>query len=140
MTDPRITLAENLFTAWSSGDADAPAPYFHADGVLRDIVGGEYSGWPAIRAFFAAGLTKWNDLTLVPDEYWVNDRGVALRWVMSAGITSAESFGPDLVGQRWTSEGMTWLVIEDGLVRLEVDYHDSGARKKSLQALARGAK
>jgi steroid delta-isomerase-like uncharacterized protein len=130
--DPRIALATELFEAWSSGDADAPARYFHPDGVLSDIVGGEHQGWPAIREFFARGLERWPDLILVPDEFWTNDRGVALRWVMSATVTDPTPFGPDAVGKRWSSDGMTWLVIEDGKVREEVDYHDSGAPAKSL--------
>ena len=54
-TDPRLDLARNLFAAWSSGDADAPEQYLTPDAVLYDIVGGEHRGWPAIRAFFAAG-------------------------------------------------------------------------------------
>jgi hypothetical protein len=132
MTDPRLTLAADLFAAWSSGDPDAPARFFHPDGVLSDIVGGEHRGWPAIRAFFARGIERWPDLALVPDEYWTNDRGVALRWVMSATVTDPGLFGPEVVGRRWTSDGMSWLVVEDGLVRLEVDYHDSAAAPKSL--------
>ena len=131
--DPRIQLAQDLFAAWSSGDADAPGAFMHDDAVLRDIVGGEHSGWANIRTFFARGLEIWPDLTLIPDEYWTNERGVALRWVMSATVASPKMFGAEAVGKRWRSEGMTWLVIEDDKVRLEVDYHDSGAVSKSLK-------
>lgn len=131
-TDPRIDLAEALFRAWSSGDPDAPEAFFHPDGVLADIVGGEHEGWPAIRQFFARGLRRWPDLTLVPDEYWTNEQGVALRWVMSATVTDPVPFGEEHVGKRWRSDGMTWLEIEDGKVRREVDYHDSGAPARSL--------
>jgi steroid delta-isomerase-like uncharacterized protein len=130
--DPRIDLVERLFAAWSTGDVDAPEAFFHAEAVLRDIVGGEYTGWPAIRAFFARGLRLWPDLKLVPAEYWTNDKGVALRWTMSATVTDPALFGEAAVGKTWASDGMTWLVIEDGLIRLEVDYHDSGAVPKSL--------
>ena len=38
--DSKIDLAEELFGAWSSGRADAPAPFFHPDGVPYDIIGG----------------------------------------------------------------------------------------------------
>jgi ketosteroid isomerase-like protein len=130
--DPRITLAKDLFAAWSSGDADAPAVHMHPDATLYDIVGGEHVGWPAIRAFFANGLVRWPDLVLLPDEYWTNERGVALRWVMSATVTDPATFGADAVGKKWSSEGMTWLVVEDGKVVREVDYHDRGAMTKSL--------
>ena len=130
--DPRITLARDLFAAWSSGDADAPAAYMHPDATLYDIVGGEHVGWPAIRAFFANGLVRWPDLVLLPDEYWTNERGVALRWVMSATVSDPAMFGADAVGKKWSSEGMTWLVVEDGQVTREVDYHDRGAMTKSL--------
>jgi steroid delta-isomerase-like uncharacterized protein len=132
--DPRIELARDLFAAWSSGDADRPAAYLAEDAVLYDIVGGEHDGWPAIRAFFAQGIVTWPDLQLVPDQYWTSDDGVALSWVMSATVTDAAAarFGPDTVGRKWESEGMTWLRIRDGRVVREVDYHDRGAIPRSL--------
>ena len=131
MDDPRIQIAEQLFAAWSSGDADAPAKYMAPDAVLYDIVGGEHQGWPAIREFFAKGIKVWPDLALIPDEYWVNDNGVALRWVMTATVQD-ESMGPEVKGKQWRSEGMTWLVFDGDTVVREVDYHDSGAVPKSL--------
>ncbi len=130
-TDPRIDLAENLFKAWSSGDAGAPEPYLHPDCILYDIVGGEHRGWPAIRAFFAQGLERSQDLVLLPEEYWTNDKGVALSWVMSATVQD-DTFGPDIKGKKWRSEGMTYLEIDNGVVTREVDYHDSGAVPRSL--------
>ena len=132
MDDPRISIANKLFAAWSSGDADAPAQYLTADAVLYDIVGGEHQGWPAIRAFFAKGLAKWPDLALIPDQHWVNDSGVALSWVMSATVQD-DSIGPGTKGKKWHSEGMTWLQFEGDKVVREVDYHDGGAMLRSLQ-------
>ena len=134
MTDARIDLARDLFAAWSSGDADAPEPFLHADAVLYDIVGGEHRGWPAIREFFAHGLRTWPDLVLAPEQYWTSDDGVALSWVMTATVTEAAAgrVGAADVGKRWRSEGMTWLRVVDGKVAREVDYHDSGAVARSL--------
>ena len=136
MTDSRITLATELFAAWSSGDADAPEQFMRPDAVLYDIVGGEHVGWPAIRRFFANGISVWSDLVLAPRQFWLNDEGVALSWEMSATVPSAlaERFGADNVGRRWASEGMTWLRIEEASVIREVDYHDSGAIARSLGA------
>jgi ketosteroid isomerase-like protein len=136
MTDPRIQLGTDLFAAWSSGDPDAPAAYLHPEAVLSDIVGGEHRGWPAIRAFFANGVQVWPDLELVPTQWWTSDDGVALSWVMSATVTSqmGKRFGAEHVGKKWTSDGMTWLRIRDGLVVHEVDYHDGGAPLRSLQS------
>jgi steroid delta-isomerase-like uncharacterized protein len=131
MDDPRISIADKLFAAWSSGDADAPAAYMSTDAVLYDIVGGEHTGWPAIRAFFATGLERWPDLALIPDQYWVNDSGVSLSWVMSATVQD-DSLGAEAKGKKWRSEGMTWLVFDGDKVVREVDYHDSGALAKSL--------
>jgi steroid delta-isomerase-like uncharacterized protein len=129
--DARIGVARALFEAWSSGDADAPAAFMHDDAVLYDIVGGEHTGWPAIRAFFAQGLEKWSDLVLAPDEYWTNESGVALRWVMTATIPD-DTFGPEQKGRKWSSEGMTYLVFDGDRVAREIDYHDSGAVRRSL--------
>ena len=77
-----------------------------ASHVQIDIVGGEHVGWPAIREFFAHGLVRWPDLSLIPDEYWTNDAGVAVRWVMSATVSDPVPFGAAAVGRKWRSEGM----------------------------------
>ncbi|MEM7015988.1 MAG: nuclear transport factor 2 family protein [Pseudomonadota bacterium] len=130
--DARIILAENLFKAWSTSDADGPGRYLSEDAVLYDIVGGEHRGWPAIRKFFGRAVETWSDLVLLPEEYWLNERGVALRWMMSA-TTPDDRFGPENEGKKWHSPGMSYLVIENGKVVYEADYHDSGARAKSLK-------
>ncbi len=131
MDDPRIDVARQLFAAWSSGDPDAPAAFLAPDAVLYDIVGGEQQGWPAIRDFFTKGLRRWPDLVLAPDEYWTNEDGVALRWVMTATVND-DTFGPEAKGKQWRSEGMTYLVFDGLRVVREVDYHDGGAPSRSL--------
>jgi ketosteroid isomerase-like protein len=130
--DPRIDIVEQLFAAWSSGDVDAPQHFFHEDATLYDIVGGSYTGWPAIRAFFDQGLKKWNDLVLLPDGYWTNDNGVAVRWVMSATVTDPSMFGSEHVGSKWSSEGLSYIDFRDGKITKEVDYHDRAAAARSL--------
>lgn len=129
--DPRIDIAEKLFAAWSSGDADAPKPFLAPDCVLYDIVGGEQIGWAKIRDFFATGLKTWPDLVLLPDEYWTSEKGIAMSWVMSATVQD-DAFGPQARGRKWRSEGMSFLEFSNGVVTREVDYHDSGAVAKSL--------
>lgn len=129
--DERIPIAAALFKAWSSGDPDAPAQYLTDDAVLYDICSGEFAGWPAIRAFFAKGLEKWDDLVLEPQDYWTSDRGVSLSWVMTATVTD-DRFGAEAHGKQWRSEGMSSLTFRGDKVEREVDYHDSGARAKSL--------
>ena len=130
-----IDTAIELFKAWSSGDADAPAPFFAGECILRDIVAGEDKvGWPAIREFFAAGLVGSPDLELIPDKFWTADDGVAFTWRMSATVTS-DAFGADHKGKKWYSDGMTYLEFDDaGLVTLEVDYHHGGAIMRSLES------
>ena len=121
--DPRIQLAIDLFKAWSSGDPDAPEPFLTPDCVLEDIVGGTHAGWPDIRAFFANGLVRWPDLKLVPEKFWISDDGVALSWEMTATQRNGD-FGREAIGKVWRSPGMSYLVIRDGKVVHEVDYHD----------------
>ena len=84
MTDARIEIARTLFAGWSSGNPDEPQALMTPDAVLHDTASGTFEGWPAIRAFFAAGLAKWDDLQLLPDEFWANDTGLALHYVMTA--------------------------------------------------------
>ena len=129
-----VARANELFAAWSSGDADAPRSLLTADAVLDDVIGGIYSGWPAIRAYFQSGLDRYPDLRLVPTgDYWQRADGVALTWVMSASIAD-DSFGPEVRGLRWEAPGMSYLVFDQGRVAREVDYHDQGSRQRSIAA------
>lgn len=128
----RIEIASRLFAAWSSGDPDAPAKWFAADGVLDDVASGRFEGWPAIRAFFARGLTRTRDLRLEPDEFWVNDDGLAVHYVMSGDVVLPETFGPEHVGRRWSVGCMSYLRFRGDLVCYEADFHDKGSRAKSL--------
>jgi hypothetical protein len=130
--DRREAVARQVFAAWSSGDADAPEPFFTPDAVLSDTASGRFEGWPAIRAFFAKGLARWSDLTLAPDEFWFNDDGVALHYVMSATIRDPETYGPEHVGKRWEVEVMSYLRFDGERVCYEVDVHDRGGRARSL--------
>lgn len=128
----RIEIATKLFEGWSSGDPDGPAPFFAPDGVLDDVASGRFEGWPAIRAFFARGLTRTANLTLVPDEFWANDDGLALHYVMSGDVVLPESFGPEYVGRRWSVGCMSFLRFDGDRVCYEADFHDKGSRAKSL--------
>lgn len=132
--DRRIALGEAVFAAWSSGDADAPEALFHPDAVLNDTASGRFEGWPAIRTFFGAALAKWDDLALVPEEWWVNDAGLAVRYVMSATVRGPEQYGPEAVGRKWRVDVMSELRFEGDLVVYEADFHDKGARARSLTA------
>jgi hypothetical protein len=132
MTDRRITIATDLFAAWSSGDADAPERFFAPDAVLDDVASGRFEGWPAIRAFFARGLAYWSDLRLEPDEFWTNDDGLALHYRMSATVTDPATYGAEHVGRRWEVGVMSSLAFSGDLVVLERDFHDRGSRARSL--------
>jgi hypothetical protein len=134
LTDARIDVAWKLFAGWSSEDLDAPREYLTDDPVLFDIIGGEYRGWPAIRAYFAHGRQRYPDLVLEPTgDFWSRRDGLALLWTMSATQTD-DSLGPELVGRRWTVEGLSYLIFDDLRVAREADYHDKGSRERSLRA------
>lgn len=131
-SDTRIEVAKALFAGWSSGDPDAPEPYMTPDAVLFDVASGRFEGWPAIRDFFGTGLAKWDDLALVPDEFWVNDDGLALHYVMSASVKDPGIYGPEHVGRTWQVEVMSLLRFDGDRICYEADFHDKGARAKSL--------
>lgn len=134
MTDSarQIETARAVFAGWSSGDADAPEPHFTADATLFDVASGQFDGWPAIRAFFARGLSRCDKLTLIPDEFWANDQGLAVHYVMSAGVIDPATFGPEYVGRRWSVGAMSFLRFAGDQVCYEADFHDKGARLRSL--------
>jgi hypothetical protein len=128
----RIEIANALFAGWSSGNPDAPEPYMTPDATLFDVASGTFVGWPAIRAFFAKGLEKWHDLVLAPDEYWVNDSGLALRYKMSATIVDPTQYGDEFVGRTWEVDVMSFLRFEGDRVCYEADFHDKGSRARYL--------
>lgn len=123
-----------LFRAWSSGDLDAPRQYLSDQPVLEDSVGGRYEGWDAIRAYFGHGLQRYPDLVLEPTgEFWHREDGLALTWTMAATQTD-DSLGREYVGRRWQVDGMSFVVFDGDRVAHEVDYHDGGARLRSMQS------
>ncbi len=129
----REAVVTALFKAWSSGDLDAPAQYLTENPILEDSVGGTYVGWTAIRDYFGHGLERYPDLVLEPTgEFWHRGDGVALTWTMSATQTDT-SLGEEYVGHRWTVPGMSFIVFDGDKVAHEVDFHDGGARLRSLQ-------
>jgi SnoaL-like domain len=131
-TADRIAIARKLFAGWSSGDPDAPEPFFAPDGVLSDVASGRFEGWPSIRAFFARGLSRTRHLTLIPDEFWANDHGLAVHYVMSGEVVDPATYGAEHVGRRWSVEVMSFLRFDGDRVCFEADFHDKGARAKSL--------
>jgi hypothetical protein len=134
----RIDVAWQLFAGWSSADLDAPRPYLAEDAVLFDIIGGEHRGWPAIRAYFAHGRASYPDLVLQPTgDFWARPDGLALLWHMSATQVD-DSLGAQFVGQKWTVEGLSYLVFDGLTVVREADYHDKGSRERSLREQVSG--
>jgi ketosteroid isomerase-like protein len=132
LSSSRIDVAKRVFAAWSSGNPDAPESLFTPDAVLFDVASGRFEGWPAIRAFFANGLSRVGNLTLIPDEFWSSDDGLAVHYVMSGDVILPTTFGPDHIGKRWSVEVMSFLRFDGDRVRYEADFHDKGARSKSL--------
>jgi len=129
----RIEVVTALFAAWSSGDADAPRQYLTENPILWDSVGGLKEGWPAIREYFAHGLERYPDLVLVPTgEFWARPDGLALQWQMSATVID-DSMGAGHLGKKWIVPGLSFVVFDGLKVAAEYDYHDKGARQRSLE-------
>jgi hypothetical protein len=130
--ETEIKIARELFGAWSSGEVDAPFRHLTEDAVLYDVVeGSEKEGQPAIRKFYADSLAIFPDLVLAPVEFWVNDRGVALSWRLTATLRE-EVFGADHAGKQLVSDGMSSLEFRGDKVCREVDYHHGGALQRAL--------
>ena len=129
----RIEVATKLFAAWSSGDLDAPKAYLTEDPILWDSVGGLKEGWDAIREYFGHGLQRYPDLALIPTgEFWARPDGLALQWELSASVID-DSMGAEHVGKTWTVPGLSFLLFDGMKVAAEYDYHDKGARQRSLE-------
>jgi ketosteroid isomerase-like protein len=122
----------DLFAAWSSGDPDVVEPYFHPDAVLRDSVNGEFRGWPAIRQLYEASLERWGDPVTRATRFWHGaDGSVAFAWTMSGSVLD-DRFGPDYIGHTCEFEGMSYVVVQDGVVREEIEFFDRASAAGSL--------
>jgi len=129
----RIDVVTALFAAWSSGDAVAQQQDLTENPILWDSVGGLKEGWPAIREYFAHGLERYPDLVLVPTgEFWARPDGLALQWQMSATVID-DSMGAGHLGKKWIVPGLSYVVFDGLKVAAEYDYHDKGARQRSLE-------
>lgn len=127
----RITTIKKLFAAWSSGNVDAPGRFLGPDATLWDNANGEFKGWEQIRAFFAKGVDRYPDLSLVPSgDYWLGTDSIALTWTMSAtpeGRPPASSSD-----EKWHVPGMS-IIHFDGLkVVREEDYHDKASQQQAI--------
>ena len=107
-------------------------PYFHHDAVLRDSVNGEFRGWPAIRALYEASLERWGEPTTEATRFWHGDDGsIAFTWTMRGRILD-DRLGAQHRGAICEFEGMTYVVVEDGVVREEIEFFDRAAAAGSL--------
>jgi ketosteroid isomerase-like protein len=124
-----------LFAAWSSGDPDQVAPYFHRDAILRDSVNGAFCGWPAIRALYVASLDRWGEPVTEATRFWHGaDGSVAFTWTMRGRVLD-DRLGPEHRDTMCEFEGMTYVVVEDGLVREEIEFFDRAAPAASIGLL-----
>ena len=107
------------------------------------MASGRFEGWAAIRAFFAKGLAKWDDLELLPDEFWANDDGLAVHYRMSATVKDPTIYGAEHVGKKWVVEVMSSLRFEGDKVCYEADFHSPNggetARSGAVASAARAA-
>lgn len=116
-----IEIAKRLFEeGWCADDPSAPLQYMTDDVVMRDILGHPEAlrGHEAVRDFWQAVAGK---LTIIPEEYFTNERGVALTWM--AYIRTLDDGSGSEDGGKWLcGEGMSRLEFRDGKVCLEIDY------------------
>ncbi len=77
-------------------------------------------------------MQRTSGLTLIPDEFWANDEGLAVHYVMSGAVVSPDLYGPEYVGKRWSVRCMTRLQFDGERVCYEADYHDKSSRARSL--------
>jgi ketosteroid isomerase-like protein len=82
-----IEIARLLFEkGWGGDDPSAPLEYMTDDVVMRDILGHPEAlrGHEAVRSFWQAVAGR---LTIMPEEYFTNERGVALGMAPRAAAT-----------------------------------------------------
>jgi hypothetical protein len=56
-----------------------------------------------------------------------------MQWTLSATVID-DSLGAQHLGKKWSAPGLSFLVFEGLKVASEYDYHDNGARQRSLES------
>ncbi len=119
--EAEIEIARRLFEeGWSGDIAESAVPFLTDDIVMRDILGHPEAlrGHADIVDFVrpVAG-----SLRVMPEEYFVNERGVALTWMAYIHIDN-DQHGADNKGRWMCGEGMSRLEFSGDKVCLEIDY------------------
>lgn len=122
MTDEeKIEVARRLFEeGWSGDSPESPLPFLTDDVVMRDIVThvDAMHGHQGILDFFTPAAGK---LKVMPEQYFLNERGVALTWMAYLPILN-DHHGAENEGRWLCGEGMSLLEFRDCKVCLEIDY------------------
>ena len=122
MTDAeRIELARRLFEeGWSGDSPESPLAFMTEDAVMRDVLGHPEAmrGHQEILNFFSPVAKV---LRVLPEEFFLNERGVSLTWMAYIEITN-DHHGPENKGRFLCGEGMSRLEFREDLVCLEIDY------------------
>ncbi len=122
MTDEaKIELARRLFEeGWSGDSPESPLQFLSDDVVMRDIVAhvDAMHGHQAIVDFFGPGA---GNLKVMPEQYYLNERGVALTWMAYLHIIN-DHHGAENKGKWLCGEGMSLLEFRGDKVCLEIDY------------------
>ena len=124
-------IAEQLFTAWNSHDADKVAATFSDDAVYEDVTAGHISrGKADVRKWAAGGFTGIPDFKMeVVSSFFHNGRGV-VEWVWS-GIDK-ELFR---TGKKFSVRGVSVIEIRKGKIQGCKDFYDFSAAMRQLGVL-----
>ncbi len=133
MTDPRFLIIKEYFE--NMGHRGMPLTQnkrldelVHPDITVHDLDLGGFKGIVGWKEYNERCIRAWPDLYYpVDDEYWVNDRGVAVTWRMEATMTPyrAKKHGlEEFIGVRWSVRGMSRFTFQDGLIKDEQDFYD----------------
>ena len=127
-----LSLVEELFVRWSSGDPDIIEPCFTHDAYLWDSVNGGFSGWPQIRDLYLQSLERWDNLRCEVTRSWPSDEtSIAFTWTITANVKD-DRFGEHLRGAECHFDGMSYVEFEGGLVKREIEYFDRAAAARSI--------
>jgi ketosteroid isomerase-like protein len=134
--DP-VALVHRLFHAWSSGNPDSLQPLFHPDATFCDSVNGTFTGWPAIRAFYASSLNTWSRLECTATRIWTDGETAACTWTMLGEIAD-DRFGPGTAGATCRIDGMAYMIFDGELIIHDEEYFDRDATRRSLSGEREG--
>ena len=125
-------IVQNWAALWQKENTVDVRELFHPDVRYQDMtLGIVLLGIDAVSAFRASYYEIYPDL-VVETSHFSDGTNICLAWT-ATGTQSADREGLPSKGRRMTIDGLSWIVVADGMIISSRDYWDRETAWKQLR-------